>query len=160
MALRFYVTIKGTKTGNFKGESLRKGHENELEGLGFQYGVRVPVDPATGTATGKREHGPVTMTKAWGAASPQLFQALVMNEALDSVRFEFYRVDRTGVEGIFQRITLGSASVASINQHVEPTYDPARVNYPELEEIAFVFGKITIENVPGNTAAMDDWADR
>jgi type VI secretion system secreted protein Hcp len=157
MALKFYVTIKGTKTANFKGESLGKGHENELEGLGFQYGVSVPRDPATGAATGKRQHGPVTMTKAWGAASPQLFQALVLNEALE-VRFEFYRADRTGLEAVFQRITLGSANVVSINQHVEPNYDPGRMKYPELEEIAFVFGRIAIENLPGSTEARDDWA--
>jgi type VI secretion system secreted protein Hcp len=156
MALKFFVTIDGEKTGAFKGETLQKGREKQLEGLGFQYGLSLPYDPATGQATGKRQHDTVTMTKAWGAASPQLFQALVTNELLKSVKFEFIRMDRSGVESVFQRITLESAAVASINQHVEPNYAPATANFPEFEEIAFVFQRITIENIPGSTTATDD----
>lgn len=154
MALKFKVTIKGSKTA-FKGE-VTKGGEG-LEGLAFQYGISVPYDPATGMATGKHEHGTVSMTKAWGAASPQLVQALVNNETLTSVRFEFYRRDPTGVESVFHRITLESALVVGINQHIEPTYVPATANYSELEEITFAYGKITIENPLAGTTAVDDW---
>jgi len=157
MAQRFFVTIEGEKTGAFKGESLLQRHQGQLEGLGFQYGLSLSYDLETGQASGKRQHGSVTMTKAWGAASPQLFQALVNNELLKVVTFEFYRVDRSGVEALFQKVTLDQATVASINQHVEPTYVPATANYPELEEIGFVFQRITIENVPGATKGMDDW---
>jgi type VI secretion system secreted protein Hcp len=153
MALKFRVTIEGSKT-RFAAEQTRP---DRLEGLAFQYGVSVPYDPATGTATGQRQHGTIAMTKAWGAASPQLFQALINNERLNSVRFEFYRRDPGGVESLFHRITLESAFVAGINQHVEPTYAPATANYPELEEITFVFGKITIENISGATTATDEW---
>ena len=114
--------------------------------------------PRAAKSAAGRQHHTVSMTKAWGAASPQLFQALVNNEVLKSVRFEFYRRDPTGVESVFQRITLESAFVASINQHIEQVYVRPNANVPELEEIAFVFQKITLENVPGATTAMDDWA--
>jgi type VI secretion system Hcp family effector len=99
----------------------------------------------------------VTMTKAWGAASPQLFSALVNNELLKSVQFEFTRRDPGGVETLFQRVTLASAFVAGINQHIEPTYAAATANYPELEDITFLFGRITIENLLGATVAADNW---
>ena len=155
MALKFKVTMRGSKT-TVKGE-LPKGGGEGLEGLAFQYGVSVPYDPATGMVTGKHEPGVVSMTKAWGAASPQLVQALVNNETLTSVRFEFYRRDPTGVEALFHRITLESAVVVGINQHIEPTYAPATANYSELEEITFAYGKITIENPPAGTTAVDDW---
>ena len=156
MAPKFFVTIEGRQTV-FKGESRQKGHQDELEGLAFRYGLHLPYDPATGLVSGKRQQGTVTMTKAWGAASPQLFQALVRNETLKAVRFAFYRIDASGAEKVFQRITLEPAVVVSINQRVEPNYDPATANYPELEEIAFVFHTITIENIPGSTIAGDDW---
>ena len=157
MALNFYVAIEGVRTGAFKGETTQKGREGQLVGLAFQHGVHLPYDPASGLPTGRRQQGTVAMTKAWGPASPQLFQALVNNETLKFVRFEFYRPDATGVERVFQRITLEPATVVSINQHVEPTYAPDTMKYPELEEIAFVFAKITIENIPGSTTAVDDW---
>ena len=36
------------------------------------YRVISPRDPASGQASGKRQHKPVTFIKEWGAASPQL----------------------------------------------------------------------------------------
>ena len=82
MAYEFYVTVDGTKQGRFKGESKREQHAHKLAGLSFSYEVSSPRDASTGQATGKRRHGPVTFTKAWGAATPQLFEALVTNEVL------------------------------------------------------------------------------
>lgn len=35
---------------------------------------KAPRDAASGQATGKRQHAPVTFVKEWGASSPQLFQ--------------------------------------------------------------------------------------
>jgi len=63
--------------------------------------VRVsPRDPASGLPTGKRQHKPISFLKEWGAATPQLFQALVTNENLKTVKFEFLQVDKTtGKEG-------------------------------------------------------------
>ena len=34
--------------------------------------VLVPRESASGMATGKRQHSPITIVKEWGAASPQL----------------------------------------------------------------------------------------
>jgi hypothetical protein len=36
------------------------------------YDVKSPRDIATGQASGKRQHGSITIVKEWGAASPQL----------------------------------------------------------------------------------------
>ena len=36
------------------------------------YEVKSPRDIATGQASGKRQHGSITIVKEWGAASPQL----------------------------------------------------------------------------------------
>jgi hypothetical protein len=36
------------------------------------YAVKSPRDVATGMASGKRQHGSITIVKEWGAASPQL----------------------------------------------------------------------------------------
>lgn len=44
------------------GGSLRSAH----------YHVKAPRDVATGQATGKRTHHPVTFVKEWGPATPQL----------------------------------------------------------------------------------------
>ena len=66
------------------------------------------------------------------AATPQLFQALVTNEVLRSVLFEFVRSGEDGTEQIFQTIRLTNVGVAAIKQYVVP--EPTAAAAPrELE---------------------------
>ena len=99
MAYEFYVTVEATKQGRLKGESTRERKGDRLSGISFHYSVGSPRDAASGQASGKRQHQPVSFVKEWGAASPQLFQAAVTNEVLKSVLFEFVRTNeqRRGV---------------------------------------------------------------
>ena len=153
MAYEFYVTIEGTKQGKFKGDVQRKGRKEQIAGLAFDYEVTSPRDASTGQATGKRQHKPVTITKHWGAATPQLFQALVTNEVLKSVLIEFVKPSPGGEEHVYHKIKLTDATISDIHQH-------ANADTHELEDISFTFRKIEIENVDGKTAAADDWSSK
>ena len=154
MADEFYVTIEGAQQGKFKGESPRQAHRHEIVGLRFSYGVQAGKHAGRGT-TGKRQHSPVVMTKTWGPATPQIFRALVSNEVLKSVRFEFVRLSAAGAEEVYHTIKLTNASVAAIAQY---SGDGSRGEggAPELEDVSFVFQKIDIENRDGQTTAGDD----
>ena len=120
MAYEFYVTVEGTKQGKLKGESDRKAHADKLTGLSFHYSVGSPREAASGMATGRRTHQPVSFVKEWGAASPQLFAALTTNESCKSVLFEFVGTDDNGQEHIFHTIKLVNALITEIEQYVEP----------------------------------------
>ncbi len=164
MAYEFYVSIEGTKQGKFKGESPKKEQAQKIPGLSFQYEVISPRDPATGQHSGKRQHRPVSFVKEWGAATPQLFQALVGNEVLKTVKFEFIQMDKgTGQEGIYFTIDLANASVADIKQFsgtadaAESAKHTSSQGSKELETISFTFQKITLTHVKEKTSAMDDW---
>jgi type VI secretion system secreted protein Hcp len=154
MAYEFYVTIEAAKQGRLAGESTREVHKGKLAGIGFSYEVTSPRDAASGQATGKRQHGAVTFTKEWGAASPQLFTALVTNEVIKSALFEFVRTNDVGVEHVFHTIKLTDAAVTSIHQYVA-AQDDAELDNAELEDVAITFRGIEIENVDGKTAATD-----
>lgn len=157
MAYEFYVSIEGKLQGKFKGDSKRKGFEDKITGLGFAYDVKSPRDTASGQATGKRMHGPVIITKEWGAATPQLFQALVENEVLRTVLVEFVRADESeGDEHVYHTIKLSNASVAEIRQYTGNLSSGMDKEFRELEDISFTFGRIEIENVDGKTIADDD----
>lgn len=71
MAYEFYVTIEAARQGRLAGEIPRSVHKGKLAGLGFSYGVTSPRIAGSGAGTGGREHGAVTFTKEWGAASPR-----------------------------------------------------------------------------------------
>jgi type VI secretion system secreted protein Hcp len=167
MAYEFFVTIEGAKQGKFKGETHGLG--NGAEGAGSKAadkiaGVRFlaetisPRDAATGQASGKRQHKPITITKEWGAASPQLFQALVDNEVLKSVLFEFVKTNAQGKEFVYHTIKLTNATVSDIKSYLDltdTTGDPYDAH--ELEDVSFTFQKIEIENKEAKTSASDDW---
>lgn len=152
-AYGFYVIIAGLKD-----ESRRKGMSS-LRGLRFCHEVSVPVAAGSGGgggAMGKRVHGPVTITKEWGEASPQLFDLLVKGSHLPTVRMEFVGPGPDGQEEVRSVVTLGTALITKIHRYVglsEPG-DPRDAR--ELEDVSFVYEKITVESIPGQTSAMDD----
>lgn len=159
MAYEFYVTIEGTKQGKFKGESVRERKAERLSGISFHYSVSSPRDVATGQASGKRQHQPVSFVKEWGAATPQLFQAAVTNEVLKTVLFEFVKTNENGEEYVFHTVKLTNASINQIDQYIDGEPEPP-ADSRALERVALAFQRIEIQNADGKTMATDDWASR
>jgi len=150
---QIFVTVQGSKQGKFKGELTLKGMEDKIEAVKFAYEVISPRDPATGAIL-KRMHKPFRITKRWGAASPQLFMALVMNEMLPVVQIDFVSASQAGQMQLTHTVKLTNAFVTEIKQSTEP----AQGQLQEYEEVAFVFQKIEINDLIGKTMAMDDWS--
>lgn len=92
----FFVSIKGSKQGQFKGELHEAGHTAEIGGLRLSMKLDVPQDAATGRASGRRQYQPLIITKEWGAASPQILQAAATNEVLTTVSLRFVHTTTTG----------------------------------------------------------------
>ena len=159
MAVQAYVKIKGAKQGQFKGEGVRTGPgAGMIPIVRFASGATAPRDASSGVATGKRQWQPIRITKEWGAASPQLLQALTANEQLPSVVFEFFRADKAGKEQLHYRITLQNAFVSSISSSLDLT-SAAGTPYAghELEDVELTFQSIMVEDVADKTTATDDW---
>lgn len=167
MAFQAYISIKGNKQGQFKGEDTldSKRKEGWMSVLAFAYVVQSPRNTATGQTAGKRQHKPIVITKEWGPASPQLFQALTSNEVLESVVIEFEKVNASGKEYVYQTIKLTNATILEIRQYTREyqsqsgaSKHPAGVDTVELEEVSFTFQKIEMTNLDGKTSALDDWS--
>jgi type VI secretion system secreted protein Hcp len=121
MAFQAHISIKGKKQGQFKGEGIQDRRKDKwIPVLAIKMGVQSPRDVATGQASGKRQHQPVTITKEWGAASPQLWQALTSNEPLHSVEIQFTRTSGTGAEQVYETIKLTNAVISAFGPHVGP----------------------------------------
>jgi type VI secretion system secreted protein Hcp len=159
MANEFFVTIEGTKTGPFQGENSHETPNNKISGLKFFYEVTSPHDLATGTATGRRQHKPITIAKEWGAASPQIFRALVDNEILKSVLFEFMQTSPAGKEEVSHTIRLTGASISAFRQYIgnveDFVYDSTR-DSRKLENVTFNFRTIEMTNIAPKTSATDN----
>ena len=148
----FYVTITGARQGAFKGEATGS-QEGKLVGLAFEQVSRV-AQGGTGRGAAKPSFGSVRFTKQWGAASPQLLEALSTGEVLTEVTFEFLRSSDEGVETVFQRIRLSGARVIGLRSFIGLEAEPSSLMpLPPLEEVELGFETIEVENLSGNTAA-------
>ncbi len=146
-----YVKVVGKKQGTFKGDGLRaKGHEDQMLASAFDYGLVSPRDPATGQASGKRQHKPVVITKEWGPSMPQFLAAAATNEQLTKVTMEFWDTDSKGVQRAHFVVTLTDASVSEVKQRL--------TNDLLTEDLSFTFRKIMVEDKIGKTMFEDDWA--
>jgi type VI secretion system secreted protein Hcp len=162
MASEFYVSVKGKKQGQFKGETKGPGGSrarDRFRGVRYVSEVISPRDEASGLPTGKRQHKPIVITKEWGAASPQLFDALVKNEVLTSVVFEFVKTAPDGKEVVYYRVTLTDAAVSDFKEYLDLTeVDGDPYDGRALEDVSFTFRKIELENLEARTTAVDDWS--
>lgn len=168
MAYEFYVQIEGKTQGPFKGESGRTARAEWLTGLSFSHQIQSPRDVSTGRASGKRQHGPITFTKEWGAATPQIMQALCNNEMLASVKFEFIHTNDEGIEEVYHKVTLTNATIAKVVYQTgggtvggeSTARSTSAYDTMEVEAVSLTYQRIDNENVTGSTMAADDWQDQ
>jgi len=149
------MSVQGARQGVFKGEGARPGQISILQ---LSYEVKAPRDVATGQATGRRQHSPVVVTKVLGAASPQFFTALVTNEVLPSVQIQFYRTRADGMEELYHSVRLTNATVVQVRHYMRDPQGGGPASTRALEDVAFTFQRIEIENKSGKTLGVDDWS--
>jgi type VI secretion system secreted protein Hcp len=149
--ITLYVKVVGKKQGAFKSDGLTsRAHLDQMLASAFDYGIVSPRDPATGQASGKRQHKPVVITKEWGPSMPQFLQAAATNEVLTKVTMEFWDTDIRGVQRQHFVVTLDNASVSEVRQHL--------ANDLLTEDLSFTFQKITVEDKIGKTIFTDNWS--
>jgi type VI secretion system secreted protein Hcp len=128
------ISVTGQKQGDFNpGKAIRV--------LAISHEIVSPRDPATGQATGRRQHKPISVTMQWGPTTPKFLQALVNNENLTSVLIGLVRSD--GKLGA--TIKLTNANVSHFVQNSQNV------------QVEFTYQKITWTWVDGAITAEDDW---
>ena len=158
MAIQAYLSVKGRKQGQFKSETLKAGRTDKwMTVLSIGMDLQTPIYPATGHASGKRQWRPVTIVKEWGAASPQGLAACATNEDLTEVRIELVKLQPTGIEEVYQAITLTEALLTEIRRFVAGDIAQPAAN-SLLEEWSFTFRKIEVKDNDGGTSFEDTFS--
>ncbi len=128
----YFLKIEGVD-----GESTDPGHRNEIEIESFSWGVTMPRDAATGMATGRRQHKPLTIKKTIDKASPLLARAAAMGDNMKKVvltgrdpsghEFEIASFFDVFVSDFMQNGDQGSRPMESLSlnfQKIEFSYIP------------------------------------
>ena len=162
-----YLRITGEKQGKFKGESPRSTDNDQwMEVVAFSMDLESPRDLSTGQASGRRQYKPVTVVKAWGAASPQILTACATNEVLTQVVFQFIKTNPNGEQYVFQTVSLINAAISQVfrfmgdpeTNHTPKSSPSGNTDTHELERVSLTFQKIVVEDTDGKTTFSDDWS--
>lgn len=163
MAHSAYLSLKGQKHGEIKGSVYQKGREGKIAVIASSHEIVSPRDPVNGHPTGKRMHKPFVITKELDKSSPLLYSVLCNNENITEWVLEFWTSQinpKSGAGNEVQHYTvkLENANIASINFRMPNTRNPDLSKYPEYEEVAFTYEKITWTWKDGGIEVEDNWA--
>lgn len=136
-AIDAYMVIKGEKQGQIKGEAMS-------EKIAITSVSHDTVMASAGMASGKRQHGAITIRREVDAASPKLFQAMNSHEGLSDVTITF-RGSGGGAAKAVETLDLKDAMITAV-----------RVS-GRTETITIEYGTIQVTYVNGNKTATDDW---
>jgi type VI secretion system secreted protein Hcp len=134
-----------------------EGREGSVMVLGFEHEIVSPRDPASGQATGRRQHKPVRIVKPIDKSSPLLYRALATNEVLPTVEFRFRRPTDKGA-AVYYTVTLTNASISSVRQWKPNTRDLSADRAGDLEEVSFIYRTITWRYEDGGIEHTDTWS--
>jgi type VI secretion system secreted protein Hcp len=158
MALSGYLKLKGKSAGEVEGSATRKGREGWIEVIAVNHEIVAPRDPASGKATGKRQHKPFIITKELDKATPILYSILCSNEEITDWELQFWSPSDTGDEVQHYTVKLKGATISSIQFKMHNNRNTELARYNEFEEISYTYKKIEWTwNVGGAKTAEDDW---
>ena len=157
MALNSYLTLRGETQGDIEGSVTQPGRENSIEVHGWSHEVVSPRDAASGLPTGKRQHKPLTITKAIDKSTPKLMNALTNNETITDLQLKCWQPSSTGAEVQYYTIELVNANISGIRAEMLNNKYPENMNHMEREHISFTYQKITWTWMEGGITAEDDW---
>ena len=157
MPMPSYLSLEGQNQGNIEGSVAVKGHEKKILVQAADHTIEIPKSPQTGLPTGKRVHGPLTLTKEIDKASPKLFAALTSGEQMKKVKLEYYRISPKGTEEKYYTVELENAIITSIRAWTPNCLDAANKQMGHMEDVAFTYEKIKWTYEDGGIEAEDSW---
>lgn len=157
MALNAYMKLTGETQGEIKGSVTQAGREDSIQVIGFEHEVTSPRDAASGLPTGKRQHGPLTITKEIDKSTPLLMNVMVNNENITSWELRFWQPSKTGKEVQFYTVELINASISNIRAEMLNNKYPENMQHKEREHVSFCYQKIIWTFEDGGITAEDDW---
>jgi type VI secretion system secreted protein Hcp len=149
-----YLVIDG-----IPGEVVQKGREGWVRALAFNHEIVSPRDPATGLASGRRQHQPLRVVIPHDKSLPPLMQALVLNKPILKITVNFFRPNASGVDELYMKYDLTNVSVSSMRPWMPNTRDPNTLDFGAQVEVAFTYQRIAWTFINGGITADDTWSE-
>ena len=154
-----FLSVSGAKSGPIAGEAQDSKHKNEIEVLGWSWGLAGKSSLGAGTATGKATMRELRIIKRVDKSSTALMSALRTNELIKKAVLTLRKTGKTPLEYLI--ITLENGRVMALDIDAGDA-----ANSPTLvERVSISFSKISVEYTPqgpdgqplGGTTFEDEW---
>ena len=156
MPMPLHMEVEGKNQGPIEGSCEMQGREGTILLQALKHTVDMPRSPQTGLPTGKRQHGPLTVTKEVDKSTPKLYQALCAGEQL-TVTIKWYRIDPTGTEEHYFTTKLEDAIITEITAWMPNALDQSKASFKHMEDVSFTYRKIIWTWEPDGIESEDDW---
>ncbi len=158
MPMPAHLTLEGNNQGAIEGSCTIAGREGTILISAIEHTVDIPKSPQTGLPTGKRVHGPLTLTKEVDKSSPKLFQALCSGEQMSNVQLDMYRISPEGSEELYYTIKCENAIIVGVRTWMPNTLDAASETFGHMEDVSVTYEKIIWTWAPDGIEAEDSWS--
>lgn len=154
-----FLSVKGAKSGQIKGESHDTAHADEIDVLSWSWGMESRASLGGGTATGRAIVRELKIVKRVDSSSTALMSALRSNELITKAVLTVRKAGKSPLE--YLKITIEQGRVTGLTIEGGDTGGSPDV----FENVVFSFNKITVEYVPqgkdgqprGSTQFTDQW---
>jgi type VI secretion system secreted protein Hcp len=143
VAQDIFLKAQGQKSGKINGEADDSDHTDEIEVLGWSWGMAATADLARGEPSGRYTLRTLNITKAVDKASTPLMSCLASNEIITKALLTVRKAGKTGKPIEYLKITVEQARLISHQIHTGAN-NPAVL----IEELSLAFQKITVEYTP------------
>lgn len=159
MSMPVHLELTGEKQGKIEGSCDMEGRAGTILVQSLDHEILIPRDPQSGSASGKRVHGAMKITKYVDKSTPKLFQALTSGEQLKEVKIKWYRINgKTGKEEHYFTTVLNAAIIVSINTNIPNCLNLASSPFGHMEDVSFTYRKIIWTWEVDGIESEDDWS--
>ena len=157
-----FLSIKGAVHGQINGEAQDDKHKNEIEVLGWSWGIQGKPSLGGGTASGKATIRELKVVKNVDKASTALMGAVRTNETIKEAVLTLRKAGgKTPLE--YLKITIEQGRIVSLEIDGGDVSGSSTVT----ERITLSFNKIAVEYTPqggdgqplGSTTFQDQWGE-
>lgn len=152
-ALNAYLYVKGEKSGQVKGSVTQKGREDSIMVIAFE-------QMTMGSVTGKRNVGPIVITKEVDKSSPVLRQMLNTNESIKEAFIKFWTPSASGKEIQHYTVKLTQARIVSMKTVMANNKIPSNMQLKEYEEITITYVRAEWTWMDGGITTVEDASSR
>lgn len=116
-----YLQVTGSRQGEIRGGSIRRGREGLIDVIDFRHQIALPKVGGDIPRMPDVVHDAIELVKEVDCSTPKLYRALTGSEPLDSVGMEWFRYSSAGQEELYFSVQLGNARIVSIETFMPET---------------------------------------